>query len=144
MSDDKKITYEGIKVLVIEDETHTRALIKGMLRQIGIYTILEAADGKAGLTEIARTRPTLVLCDIHMQPVDGRQFLKMVRATKAEWVRTIPVIFLTADSKPETVKLAKELQVDGYIVKPPSISDIKTKIDAVLKNADRSSKAQGL
>jgi two-component system chemotaxis response regulator CheY len=144
MGDDKPVSYEGVKVLVIEDETHTRALIKSMLRQIGIQGTLEAADGKAGLTEIARTRPTLVLCDIHMQPVDGRQFLKMVRATKVEWVRTIPVIFLTADSKPETVKLAKELQVDGYIVKPPSIADLKSRIDMVLKNADRSSRAQGL
>ena len=132
------------KVLIVEDEVHTRAMIRSMLRQIGIHHAMEAADGKAGLTEIARTRPTLVLCDVHMQPVDGRQFLKLVRATKVDWVKNIPVIFLTADAKPETVKLAKELQVDGYLVKPVNVGDLKARIDAVLKNIDSSAKAQGL
>ena len=144
MTDEKKINYENIKVLIVEDEVHTRGMIRSMLHQIGIHHALEASDGKAGLTEIARTRPTLVLCDIHMQPVDGRQFLKMVRATKVEWVKNIPVIFLTADAKPETVKLAKELQVDGYLVKPVTVGDLKARIDAVLKSLDLSAKAQGL
>jgi len=144
MTDDKKTGYEHVKVLIVEDEVHTRAMIRSMLRQIGIHQAMEAADGKAGLTEIARTRPTLVLCDVHMQPVDGRQFLKLVRATKVDWVKNIPVIFLTADAKPETVKLAKELQVDGYLVKPVNVGDLKARIDAVLKNIDSSAKAQGL
>jgi len=142
MSDDRK--YADVKVLIVEDESHTRALIRSMLRQIGIHTAMEAGDGKAGLTEIARTRPTLVLCDIHMQPLDGRQFLKMVRETKVEWVKNIPVIFLTADAKPDTVKFAKELRVDGYLVKPVTVSDLKARIDAVLKNLDLSAKARGL
>ena len=144
MVDERKISYDEVKVLIVEDEEHTRAMIRGMLRQIGIFNVMEASDGKAGLTEIARTRPTLVLCDIHMQPVDGRQFLKMVRATKVDWVRNIPVIFLTADAKPETVKVAKELNVDGYLVKPVTVGDLKARIDAVLKNLDLSAKAQGL
>ncbi len=144
MTDDKKTGYEHVKVLIVDDEVHTRAMIRSMLRQIGIHQAMEAADGKAGLTEIARTRPTLVLCDVHMQPVDGRQFLKLVRATKVDWVKNIPVIFLTADAKPETVKLAKELQVDGYLVKPVNVGDLKARIDAVLKNIDSSAKAQGL
>ncbi len=144
MADERKISYDDVKVLVVEDEAHTRTMIRSMLRQIGIHKSTEAADGKAGLTEIARTRPTLVLCDVHMQPVDGRQFLKMVRATKVDWVRNIPVIFLTADANPETVKIAKELHVDGYLVKPVAAADLKARIDAVLKNIDLSAKAQGL
>ena len=144
MTDEKKTGYEDVKVLIVEDEVHTRAMIRSMLRQIGINNAMEASDGKAGLTEIARTRPTLVLCDVHMQPVDGRQFLKMVRATKVYWVKNIPVIFRAADAKPETVKLAKELQVDGYLVKPVNVGDLKARIDAVLKNIVSSAKAQGL
>jgi len=144
MTEAQKPSYGSVKVLVVEDETHTRAIIRSMLRQIGIHTVLEATDGKAGLTEIARTRPTLVLCDIHMKPVDGRQFLKMVRETKVDWVRNIPVIFLTADAKPETVQMAKDLHVDGYLVKPVTAGDLKARIDSVLKNLDTSAKARGL
>jgi len=144
MTEERKVAYEDVKVLIVEDEAHTRTMIRSMLRQVGIHTVMEAADGKAGLGEIARTRPTLVLCDVHMKPVDGRQFLKMVRETKVDWVRNIPVIFLTADAKPETVKVAKELNVDGYLVKPVTVGDLKSRIDAVLKKIDFSAKARGL
>ncbi len=139
-----KDDYKGVTVLVVEDEPMTRAGIRSQLRQIGIPTVVEAADGKAGLTEIARTRPTLVLCDVHMQPVDGRQFLKMVRTVKVEWVKNIPIIFLTADANPETVSFAKEYQINGYLVKPITLADLKSRIDTVLKGIDRSATAQGL
>jgi len=137
-------TYKDITILIVEDEPTTRASIRSQLRQIGIQTILEAADGKAGLAELARTRPTLVLCDVHMKPVDGRQFLKMVRTVKVEWVKNIPIIFLTADANPDTVAFAKEFHVNGYLVKPISVNDLKARIDAVLKTLDRSTEAQGL
>ncbi len=137
-------TYKGVSVLVVEDEQTTRSSIKSILRQIGVPTITDAADGRAGLAELARTRPTLVLCDVHMQPVDGRQFLKMVRTAKVDWIKNIPIIFLTADAKPETVTFAKEFQINGYLVKPVSVKDVKTRIDAVLKTLDRSPSSQGL
>jgi two-component system chemotaxis response regulator CheY len=136
--------YKGVSVLIVEDEATTRASIRSQLRQIGIHAVAEAADGKAGLNVIARTRPTLVLCDVHMKPVDGRQFLKMVRTVKVEWVKNIPIIFLTADANPDTVSFAKEFQINGYLVKPVSVKDLKTRIDLVLKSLDRSTQAQGL
>ncbi len=142
MSDEP--SYKDVTVLVVEDEPTTRAGIRSQLRQIGIRTIVEAADGKAGLAEIARTRPTLVLCDVHMQPVDGRQFLKMVRTVKVEWVKNIPIVFLTADAKPETVAFAKEFQVNGYLVKPVTLADLKARIDIILKTIDNSPQARGL
>ncbi len=136
--------YKGVTVLVVEDEPTTHSGISSQLRQIGIQTVIEAADGKAGLAELAHTRPTLMLCDVHMKPVDGRQFLKMVRTVKVEWVKNIPIIFLTADSNPDTVAFAKEFQINGYLVKPISLNDLKSRVDAVLKSLDRSPTAQGL
>src|SRR5690606_22097102 len=130
----KEDLYKGVTILIVEDDATTRSSIRSQLRQIGIPTITEAADGKAGLNEIARTRPTLVLCDVHMKPVDGRQFLKMVRTVKVEWVRNIPIVFITADTNPETVNFAKEYHVNGYIVKPVSVNDLKTRIDQILKS----------
>ena len=137
-------SYKDVTVLIVEDEATTRAGIRSQLRQIGIRTIVEAADGKAGLAEVARTRPTLVLCDVHMQPMDGRQFLKLVRTVKVDWVRNIPIVFLTADTKADTVAFAKEYQVNGYLVKPVLLADLKARIDAILKTIDRSPAAQGL
>lgn len=143
MSADEDL-YKGVTVLIVEDEPTTRDSVRGQLRQMGIRTITEASDGKAGLAEVARTRPTLILCDVHMKPVDGRQFLKMVRTAKVDWVKNLPIIFLTADANPEIVTFAREFQVNGYLVKPISLKELKGRIDAVLKSLDRSATKRGL
>ena len=143
MSADEDL-YKGVTVLIVEDKPTTRDSVRGQLRQMGIRTITEASDGKAGLAEVARTRPTLILCDVHMKPVDGRQFLKMVRTAKVDWVKSIPIIFLTADANPETVTFAREFQVNGYLVTPISLKELKGRIDAVLKSLDRSPTKRGL
>ncbi len=130
---DKNNPYAGVTVLVIEDEANTRLLIKRLLLQIGIISVVEAGDGKAGLDEAMRTRPTIILCDVHMEPVDGRAFLKTLRGLKVRDLANTPVIFLTADAQTDTVLFAKEHHVNGYLVKPVSLTQLKTRVDAVLK-----------
>jgi len=73
-----------------------------------------------------------VLCDIHMKPVNGLQFLKSLREAKIPAIAKTPVVFLTSDSQTDTVLLAKEQLVDGYLVKPVSLAQLKRKIDSVL------------
>jgi two-component system, chemotaxis family, chemotaxis protein CheY len=127
--------YEKFVILIVEDEAHTRTVIKSLLRQIGIRSIVEAAEGKAGLDEVLRSRPHLVFCDVHMTPVDGLAFLRLLRQSKVEFMRRTPVVFLTADAQRDTVMFAKEHQVNGYLVKPVSLGDLKSRLDAILKTA---------
>ena len=127
--------YEKFVILIVEDEAHTRTVIKSLLRQIGIRSICEAAEGKAGLDEVLRSRPHLVFCDVHMTPVDGLAFLRLLRQSKVEFMRRTPVVFLTADAQRDTVMFAKEHQVNGYLVKPVSLGDLKSRLDAILKTA---------
>lgn len=127
------VAYDQLTVLIVEDEAHTRAIIKALLRQIGVRSIVEAANGKDGLNEVLRARPHIVLCDVHMEPVNGLMFLKTLRAVKMEALRNTPVIFLTADAQKDTVLFAREHQVDGYMVKPVALAELKAKIDHVMK-----------
>jgi two-component system chemotaxis response regulator CheY len=129
------IDYSDYSVLIVEDEQFTRNIVRNLLLQIGISRIHEAADGKSGLLELLRVKPSVVLCDVHMTPVDGRQFLKTLRASKVARVAHIPVIFLTADAQNETVKFAREHAANGYLVKPVSLSQLKQRLDAVLPQA---------
>lgn len=127
------IEYDKIRILVVEDEAYTRQIICGLLRQLGFRLIDEAADGEAGFKELVRTRPVLVLCDVHMQPLDGLGFLAKLRGMSNATFGALPVIFLTADKQQETVLTAKKLQVDGYLVKPVSLTALKQRIDLVLQ-----------
>lgn len=122
-----------IRILVIEDEDFTRQMICGLLRQLGFRLINEAADGEAGFKELVRTKPLLVLCDVHMQPLDGLGFLAKLRGLSNAALAETPVIFLTADKQQETVLTAKKLQADGYIVKPVSLQILKQRLDALMQ-----------
>lgn len=125
--------YEKIRILVVEDEAFTRSMIVKLLRQLGFTLIVEAADGESGFKEFVRTRPLLVLCDIHMQPLDGLGFLAKLRGLSNPSMAGAPVIFLTADKQQQTVMAARDLQVDGYLVKPVSLAALKQRLDAVMQ-----------
>lgn len=125
--------YELLRVLVLEDETHIRQIICRLLRQIGFRLIDEASNGADGFKELLRVRPRVILCDIHMEPIDGITFLKRLRALGHPELSRIPVIFLTADTQRDTVVAAKDLRVDGYLAKPVSLKSLKDRIDHVLK-----------
>jgi two-component system chemotaxis response regulator CheY len=124
--------YEAIRVLVLEDEIHIRQIICRLLRQIGFRLIHDVANGADGFKELLRVNPHVILCDIHMEPIDGLTFLRKLRGLgKPEFTR-LPVIFLTADAERDTVVQAKDLRVDGYLVKPVSPKQLKQRLDAVL------------
>lgn len=125
------IEYRKLKILLVEDELHTRTLIKSLLHQIGIGVIVEATNGRDGLIEVLREQPHLVLCDIHMKPVNGLEFLQKLREIEGTQTKKTPVIFLTGDAKRDTVLFAKEHSVNGYIVKPPSLATVKAHIDPI-------------
>ena len=124
--------YEHIRILVLEDESHIRQIIVRLLRQIGFRLIHDVANGADGFKELLRVNPQVILCDIHMEPIDGLTFLRKLRSLgKPEFTR-LPVIFLTGDAERDTVVQAKDLRVDGYLVKPVSPKQLKQRLDAVL------------
>ena len=129
-SGDKK--YSEIRVLVIEDEPHIRLIIISLLRQIGYRKIDEASDGTSGMRAFLHMRPDVVLCDIHMEPVNGLEFLRKVRSLPNEEYSEVPVVFLTSDKQKDTVLNARDLHVDGYLAKPVSQKKLAERLDAVL------------
>ena len=126
--------YEMLKVLIVEDEEHTRNIIKSLLRQIGVKWISEATDGAEGLKEAIRIKPHVILCDIHMPVTDGLTMLKKLRESRLDTVKNIPLILLTADANRDNVVFAKTHGVNGYLVKPVSVNDLRSRIDSAMKN----------
>lgn len=119
-----------IKVLVIEDEPNTRRLIVQLLKQVGIKNVYEANDGRAAIMETVRVQPHVVLCDIHMRPMGGLDYLAKIREMDA--LKALPVIMLTADGSQDSVMTAARHQIAGYLVKPVSAATLKKRIAAAL------------
>ncbi|MEK7414658.1 MAG: response regulator [Planctomycetota bacterium] len=122
--------------LVIDDSGASRTLLKGILKTLGI-SVVEAADGTAGLNELGETGNNidLILLDWHMEPMDGPTFLRLARENPL--TVHIPVIMITAEASRHAVMEAAELGIKGYIVKPFDRQMVADRISALgLKSAE--------
>jgi two-component system, chemotaxis family, chemotaxis protein CheY len=136
--------YKSLRVLVIDDDDEMRKLIGRMLERLGVTTIIHANDGASGFREAVNAQPDVALCDVHMAPVDGHEFLRQVRDSEIERVRTLPVIFLSGDNLLATVQRATRHHVDAYMVKPMSRDELKTQLDIIITRlAERGNQQSG-
>lgn len=121
-----------VRILVIDDEEFVRKIIVQILGRLNIRKVSQAEDGADGMKKTLIMKPQLVLCDIHMEPVDGMKYLSTIRGLNQPEIAKTPIIFLTSDAGQEKVMRARELNVLGYMVKPVSVNDIKKQITQIL------------
>lgn len=119
-----------LSVLVVDDYTTMFRIIQGMLKKLGFNDIDHAKDGGEALDMLGKKNYGLIVSDWNMAPMDGLELLKRVRATAA--TKAIPVIMVTAESRPENVIAAKEAGASDYILKPFSHEALKTKVTNAL------------
>lgn len=105
-------TPECSTVLVIEDEVCLQELIAIVLEAEG-YRVLQAANGRLGLDMVDREMPDLVLLDINMPVMDGREFARRFHAAHGS---AVPIVLATANDGAQL--LAKQLGACGWLTKP--------------------------
>lgn len=129
--------YTPLRILVIDDDKYVRQLLRQLLGQLGFKHIYDAENGEDGFRQVVRTRPHLILCDIHMKPVNGFEFLKVVRHSELSPQPNVPVIFLTGDRMETTVMQARDEQIAGYVTKPVSVAALQRNIDNAIQGSLR-------
>jgi len=117
------------KVLTVDDSKVVRTMVTRALAPYGCQ-ILEAANGKEGVEVAQRERPDLILLDVTMPVMDGREALIEIRKSKD--TQATPVIMLTAESGRDLVMEIAKLGVKGYIVKPFTAETFAAEVDKVL------------
>lgn len=120
----------NMKILIVDDFKTMLRIVDGLLRQLGFKNILEATDGKMALEKLKSEKFDMILSDWNMEPMSGFDLLKAVRADAD--LKAIPMILITAESKPENIIAAKQAGVNNYIVKPFNAVTLKEKLTAVL------------
>ncbi len=118
-----------ITILVVDDESRMRKLIKDFLSQKG-YAILEAGDGEEALNVFKENQNNiqLILLDVMMPKLDGWSVLRQIRQTSK-----VPIMMLTARGEEQDELFGFELGVDEYISKPFSPKILVARVEAILK-----------
>jgi two-component system chemotaxis response regulator CheY len=131
------VDYGKLRVLIVDDEEIVRQTIKKMLGQFGVTITAEATDGMKGLMEVAKFKPNLILCDVHMKPLGGLKFLEGLRQLNMKGIEDTPVVMITGDSNADTVKEAQALKVSGYLIKPTTTKELKARIEHAIRSTPK-------
>lgn len=120
----------SMRVLIVDDYKTMLRIIRGLLNQLGFRNIDEALSGGQALEKLRAKEFGMVLSDWNMEPMNGIELLKEVRADQE--LKHIPFIMVTSESRTENVTAAKKAGVNNYIIKPFNAGTLKIKISAVL------------
>jgi len=118
-----------MKVLVVDDFSTMRRIVKNLLRDLGFTNIQEADDGSTALPMLQSGEFDFVVTDWNMPGMQGIDLLRAIRADAS--LSHIPVLMVTAEAKKEQIVMAAQAGVNGYIVKPFTAATLKTKLDKI-------------
>jgi len=118
-----------MKILVVDDFSTMRRIIKNILRQLGFENIVEADDGEGAVRKLESERIDFVISYWNMPNMSGLDLLKWVRSH--DEFKDMPFLMVTAEAQKENVLEAVKAKVSNYIVKPFTAETLSEKIEKI-------------
>ncbi|MDH5257539.1 MAG: chemotaxis response regulator CheY [Gammaproteobacteria bacterium] len=125
---------KDMKILVVDDFSTMRRIIKNLLRDLGFTNTSDADDGQTAWPMLKSGSYDFLVTDWNMPGMTGIDLLKAVRADPD--LASLPVLMVTAEQKKEQIVEAAQAGVNGYIVKPFTAITLKEKIDKIFERID--------
>ncbi len=125
---------KDMKILIVDDFSTMRRIIKNLLRDLGFTNTVEADDGNTAVPILKAGGIDFLVTDWNMPGMQGIDLLRHVRAD--EKLSKMPVLMVTAEQKREQIIEAAQAGVNGYIVKPFTAATLKEKIDKIFERID--------
>lgn len=125
---------KDMKILIVDDFSTMRRIVKNLLRDLGFTNTAEADDGQTAWPQLQSGNFDFLVTDWNMPGMDGLTLLKKVRAD--EKLSTMPVLLVTAEAKREQIIEAAQAGVNGYVVKPFTAITLKEKIEKIFERID--------
>jgi two-component system chemotaxis response regulator CheY len=128
------VLKKDIKILVVDDFSTMRRIIKNLLRDLGFNNVVEADDGKTALPILQQGGIQFLVTDWNMPGMTGIDLVKLVRADPN--LKSIPILMVTAEAKREQIIAAAQAGVNGYVVKPFTAAVLKEKLEKIFQRID--------
>jgi two-component system chemotaxis response regulator CheY len=125
------ILDKNMKILVVDDFSTMRRIIKNLLRDLGFTNTEEADDGQTALPMLKTGKFDFLVTDWNMPGMTGIELLAAVRADDS--LKNMPVLMVTAEAKRDQIVAAAQAGVNGYVVKPFTAAVLKEKIEKIFE-----------
>ena len=124
--------FQKLKVVVVDDNNHMRTLLLSLLYAFGVKSIAAESNGKAGFATVQSAKPDFVVTDYAMHPVDGVEFVRMIRAlhTPLAWV---PIIMVTGHNERHYIEQARDSGITEILTKPVTAQGLYLRIMEVIE-----------
>jgi len=126
---------KNIRILIVDDFSTMRRIVKNLLNDLGLTNTAEADDGSTALVELRKASFDLVITDWNMPGMPGIDLLKAIRADAT--LSKIPVLMVTAEAKREQIIEAAQAGVNGYIIKPFTAATLEDKLSKIFERLEK-------
>ena len=120
-----------LKILVVDDFSTMRRIVRNLLKELGFTNVEEAEDGAVALGKLKEGNFEFVVSDWNMPNMDGLTLLQNVRGDAR--LKTLPFLMITAEAKKENIIAAAQSGASGYIVKPFTAATLQEKLDKIFE-----------
>lgn len=124
-------TDKNMRILVVDDFSTMRRIIKNILRQLGYTNVVEADDGTSAWEILNKEQIDFIVSDWNMPQMTGIELLRKVRSS--EEFASMPFLMVTAEAQQENIIEAVQAKVSNYIVKPFTAETLGQKIDKIFE-----------
>ena len=124
---------DHLKALIVDDNTHMRALLRALLQSLGLQNLYEAPDGASGFSELCERKPDIVFTDLSMTPIDGIEFTRMVRTSQKSPNPFVPIIMVTGHTERQRVMSARDAGVTEFLAKPITAQNILSRMTEIIE-----------
>jgi len=121
----------NMKILVVDDMSTMRRIVKNLLKQLGFINVEEAEHGQEAMAKLRAEPYGLVISDWNMPVMTGIELLRAIRADAA--LKHLPVLMVTAEAQKDNVIEAIQAGVSSYIVKPFTAEALQEKLNKIFK-----------
>ncbi len=124
-----------LKILVVDDFSTMRRIVRNLLKELGFTNVEEAEDGAVALGKLREGNFEFVVSDWNMPNMDGLTLLQNVRGDAR--LKTLPFLMITAEAKKENIIAAAQAGASGYIVKPFTAATLSEKLAKIFEKMEQ-------
>lgn len=133
LDSESRYVLDNINVLILDDNRHMRSLVQSILHALGVKNIREAGDAADAFKELQHFSADVIIVDWHMEPLDGLDFVRLVRTAKDSPNPYVPMIMLSGYTEYRRVTEARDAGVNEFLAKPISARALYLRFASIIE-----------